>query len=423
MEPTQPPSLNFNPETALNYAQKLARPRRVGSGEDKIVAGELAEHLTAFGYQVERQGFQVSSAPGIFITAEILLSQLLIILILALQNSGSGYSILASLALLLVLAGSGPLNKAVQAGSVLPDEGPEPRMWSRICSRLGDIYSTENILASLPSTSAPPSVPHLYLIAHYDSKSQRISLPIRVLLFALVIPGAFLFSALALLGTAIPALNPITVGLGGVVTLCSLPLLALDFGNRSPGAIDNASGVGTVLQLAESLSINSGQLDRLKPIILFTGAEEFSLMGAQAFVQRHEDELRNQVENGGVHILNIDGTGITGQLYFAGQKISAAQPSGKCLSVFLGEAQDALRIRIKRFSLPGALFDHAPFADRGFDALTLLTVGGSSWAVHTARDTPDKLNNTGFAQIGRVVSDIIEKLAKTNRQESDYNQP
>jgi hypothetical protein len=70
-----------------------------------------------------------------------------------------------------------------------------------------------------------------------------------------------------------------------------------------------------------------------------------------------------------------------------------------------------LQISLGKFSLPGAMFDHTPFARCGFDAVSLMAVGRASWAVHTPGDSADKLHVRGFEQAGRVAWRVIEQLA------------
>ncbi len=333
------PSIEFDPETALAYAQELSRPRRVGTGEDETVARDIATKLATFGYQVEEQSFRFSAAPGFFLAAEIFAGQLVILLTLILQNYGVIYPILGSLTLLLVLVGSGPFNKAVQKGSIDPGDSRNPTFWSRICGLFGYAYPSRNIIASTPYSLGQRKIPHLYFVAHYDSKSQRIPLPVRIGLFVLVIFGAVLFSALILLGIVFPALNPVTPWLGGVIVVLCIPLLLLDFGNQSPGAVDNASGLGTALHLAESFIAHSALVNQIDLTFLFTGAEEAFLMGAWAFVQRNEEELREQVASGGVNILIVDGIGIDGQLYYAGKRGLPNDLPGIPLSARLEESR------------------------------------------------------------------------------------
>jgi Zn-dependent M28 family amino/carboxypeptidase len=109
--------------------------------------------------------------------------------------------------------------------------------------------------------------------------------------------------------------------------ITALPLAALllvKVGNASPGAIDNASGVGTVLHLAECLtarpdpSANPEQAldNRIGVTLLITSAEEFGLLGAAAYLKQHASRLRQHAESGGLYVLNFDGVGVDGSLYY-----------------------------------------------------------------------------------------------------------
>jgi hypothetical protein len=57
------------------------------------------------------------------------------------------------------------------------------------------------------------------------------------------------------------------------------------------------------------------------------------------------------------------------------------------------------------------MFDHMPFAQRGFDAVTLMAIGPASRSVHTPGDSIDKLHVRGFDQAGQVTLRVIEALA------------
>jgi len=408
--------MEFEAEVALNYARAISRPRQVGSGEDERVAEEVAARLEQFGYQVERQPFQFSTAPTWFLKLEILGGLLLILTTLLARRYGPWAEALPTVMLLLLLFVIGPINRVVEANSVAPDPDTPVSRWSALCLRMGDRYTSTNLVGTRHDLPDDPSLPHLYLVAHYDSKSQWMSLAVRIVLFTTAIIGSLSFAGLTLSELAHPAFAFAANVVGVVAIGASLPLLFLDVGNTSPGAIDNASGVGTVLHLAECLARRSDLLDKLHVAVLMTSAEELTLRGASAFVRRHEDELRRQAECGGLYILNFDGTGVDGMLYVVGEengrRASHARPASHASLVDLVRATcSELQVPLGRFLLPGAMFDHIPFARRGFDAVSLIAVGGTSWAVHTPADSADKLHIRGFEQAGRVVLRAIEKLA------------
>ncbi|MEK7326803.1 MAG: hypothetical protein AAB217_16285, partial [Chloroflexota bacterium] len=70
--------MRFHPETALRYACDIARPRRVGSGEEEVVAREIVARLQSFGYRVELQSFRFTTGVNTAIAVEVGLSLTLI---------------------------------------------------------------------------------------------------------------------------------------------------------------------------------------------------------------------------------------------------------------------------------------------------------------------------------------------------------
>jgi len=408
--------MEFDAKVALSYARAISRPRRVGSGEDERVAEEIAARLEQSGYRVERQPFRFSTAPTAFITLEVLAGLLLILMTFWARRSGTWAEALFAAMLLLLMFAIGPINRMVEADSVAPDPNAPVARWSAMCLRMGNRYSSANLVAMQTDLPDDPTLPHLYLVAHYDSKSQWMPLAVRIALFTAAILGSLSFAGLALLGLAVPALT-FAANVAGVVALgAGLPLLFLGAGNASPGAIDNASGVGLVLHLAECLAQRSDLFGKLRVTVLLTSAEELTLGGAFAFVRRNEDRLRRQAKAGGLYVLNLDGPGVDGKLYMVGEESSrlasdASPASDASLAGLVRAAGSELRVPLGRFSLPGAMFDHIPFAQCGFDAVSLIAVGGASWAVHMPGDSADKLHVRGFEQAGRVVLRVIEKLA------------
>jgi hypothetical protein len=55
--------------------------------------------------------------------------------------------------------------------------------------------------------------------------------------------------------------------------------------------------------------------------------------------------------------------------------------------------------------------DHAPFAQRGFNAISLATSGKAAWSVHTRGDIVGKLHTAGFDRAGRVALQVVHRLA------------
>jgi hypothetical protein len=395
--------MTFDPHIALSYAASIARPRRVGSGEDEKVAREIEERLRAWGWHVERQPFTFSTTSEVFLKLFILASLLLVSALLVWHER-----LLAGL-LLLLSALFMPLNRSVQARAL--EQNGRGVKW-------GQRYTTANLIATRNRVSAIQSssliaegnpvsgLPHLYLVAHYDSKSQRMPLVVRMALFTLAISAGLILIVLTLVDVSTVFYLPI----GLLVLASAAPLLFLDVGNTSPGAIDNASSVGLVLHLAEILAQHTDWQDKLQVTILIPSAEEMTLMGSVAYVAAYEQSLREQDRSGGLYVLNFDGIGVDGDLYFVGHLHRRQNGDRRALLDHVQSACAALDLPLKRFGFAGALFDHIPFAQHGFDAISLIVVGTASRSVHTPADSSDQLHVRGFDQAGRVALRVIEQM-------------
>lgn len=400
--------MKFNPEQALEYARRWARPRRVGMDEEARVAEEITALLESFGWRVTREPFEFVPLFNVVLTLELLLGEMLIALVL--WRPGTVWAVVGAVGLLGLVAGFGMINRAAQRAGLtrLTPRPPLPKT-EKLSSGEGESwlrrYRTANIVAELPhrmhSTAEtqnrlkPVARPCLYLVAHYDSKSQRLPLALRMALFGLMLGGAVIFAGLTLGQSFWPGVSEAATGAGWAAWLAGLPLLFMqDVGNESPGAIDNASGAGLVAHIAECLASERAWQDELQVRILITSAEEFALMGAVAYVQKHRAELDEQARGGGLLILNFDGVGVKGRLGCVGNTTVGATHAPS----------------LRFFNLPGALFDHIPFAEAGFEAVSLVTIGRASLAVHTRGDDTDKLDVEGFRQAGEWALKVIERL-------------
>ena len=395
--------MTFDPQIALNYAASLARPRRVGSGEDERVALDIEARLRDWGWQVERQPFTFSTASEVFLKLYIFVSVLLVAALLVWHAR-----VLAVLVVLFIVLFM-PLNRLVQARAL--EQNARGLKWGRRYTT-ANLIATRNRVSTIQSSSPtaernPVSTrPHLYLVAHYDSKSQRMPLVVRMTLFMVAIIAGMILVALTLVDVSAAFYLPI-----GLLALASaIPLLFLDVGNTSPGAIDNASSVGLVLHLAGILAQRTDWQDKLQITLLIPSAEEMTLMGSVAYVMAHAALLRAQAERSGLHVLNFDGVGVDGDLYFVGGSRQGQKGDRINLVTCVRDACAELNLPLKRFGFIGALFDHIPFAQRGFDAISLITVGRASRSVHTPQDAIDRLHVRGFDQAGRVALHVIERL-------------
>ncbi len=208
-----------------------------------------------------------------------------------------------------------------------------------------------------------------WLAAHYDSKGQPISMAARLVLAALV--------AAALL--AIPFGVWIPAGLGAALFL-GLNRIT----NRSPGALDNASGVLTVL----------ATLDALPPTAavgaLLLDAEEWGLVGARALARERANLLD------GTTVINFDGIddqgGVTALVHRAGPMVA-----GVATSLGAGVWR-RLPVVVDGMALAPATRECVTIMKGNWETMRV---------VHTRRDAPGRLTLQGVDEVAAAVALVL----------------
>lgn len=205
--------------------------------------------------------------------------------------------------------------------------------------------------------------PAVWLVAHYDSKGQPISMALRLIGAIAVAAGILTLVVQPILGAVVAA--------GGLLVLSRNRVT-----DASPGAVDNASAVITVLMTLDRLPARSAVG------VIFPDAEEFGLVGARALAREHPDLLA------GSAVVNLDGVDDSGgALAFLHKpgKVGAAVAS-------------ALGARRARW-LPIVVDGVALRAASG-ECVTILK---GNWhtarIVHTPRDSAARLSLTGACQV------------------------
>jgi hypothetical protein len=216
-----------------------------------------------------------------------------------------------------------------------------------------------------------------WLTAHYDSKGQPLSMAWRLLLVAAVlmtIPAELL----ATRGGASP---------WWWLALLVLPALFLALNvatDRSPGAVDNATGVLTVLAAFDLLPPEA-------PVgAILLDAEELGLVGARALVRERANLLHDTV------VINFDGIDDRGGVIAFAHRLG---PLTRGVSAALGATPHG-RLPI--------VVDGLVLATATRECLTILR---GNWAtarlVHTSLDTADRLTLSGVAKVARAVATAL----------------
>lgn len=193
---------------------------------------------------------------------------------------------------------------------------------------------------------------------------------------------------------------------------CSLTILSLflrlfrKLQNFSDGAIDNASGVSTVLGVARALK--EIDLPNLDIIFSFWDAEEEGLVGSLSFVEKHLQKLINLYGIEKIHVISYDGCGSKGQISF-GRSFGFPRviKHDKGIVNKLKASAESLGIPTKTswFYYPPS--DHACFGIRNIDSVWFYSFAAVS---NTVKDKKELLMGQTLANSVKISVQYLSNL-------------
>lgn len=274
----------------------------------------------------------------------------------------------------------------------------------------------------------PEALFRVILCAHYDAAQTgrafepdtvRLAARLQAALPFPIGPFRVIFWSLALL---LPALGLRMAGideawvsaiqLPATLVLIAAVFLFVDIALSpvAPGANDNASGVATVLSLAE-------QLDRLPPEhldvwVLLTGAEECQQEGMRSFVRSHRKDLLHD----STYFVNLDTVG-SGHVRYetaAGWVVTFAMDRRlvelcDAIAEADREAPESYGARPLRHGLAN---DSIVPRVYGYPATTIGCAGELGYApgVHTSADTPDRIDPDALERAHSFALELVRQL-------------
>jgi len=258
----------FDGIQALHYAERIAFPRKTGSDGHVRAAEKIIGQLHDLGCKIEEENFSILLPPWVWFNGFPFISIILL--------GGTWFAFKHIPLLAFILA----------AASLLWIVG-----WDRFWTHFGGwIVSknssrgirSKNILATFPGLEEKRP---LYFVTHYDSKSQYLNLFARAGCLLLGSLSAGIFSLWVLIGVFRVWVGGTSMAFPVWIQGCFFLTVGLNAlfiftrnGNDSDGAVDNASGVGVLLEVAKILREIPPK--NIAPVFLFTDAEEFGLLGS-----------------------------------------------------------------------------------------------------------------------------------------------
>ena len=349
--------------------QVAAEPRPAGSEAEDRVRQFARGRLEGAGFTVSEEWFGYSAFPGMWAT----------------PAGGAGTAMTLAIAAVLGAHGHPAAALAVLvASAVLLGVGA---LWM---ARRG-VLDLPLLRAEGVNLVARRGAPRVWLVAHLDTKSQPVPMLLRVagvVVAALVWVVLTVVAVRAVAGADVPAAWR-TLGIAGV--LAALPVMASVVGARSAGAVDDGSGVATVLLAVSRLA------PELPVGVLLTTAEELGMAGARAFARLRAPAIA----------INVDGVDDRGPVICMRHGRGARARVG----VAHGAASVGTRVRDTP-TIPGLLTDGVALADAGWNAVTLsrATIGTLA-RIHRGADDVERMRGTGVEAMARLVAAAAREIA------------
>ncbi len=256
---------------------------------------------------------------------------------------------------------------------------------------------SQNVLGILKNGSARKK---LIFVAHYDSSRSGLN-------FHPALVGSFRSSFVMSVVMKIILTQALIIrcfGGGGsllhVLLVVStaymlLPIVLLLhrelFGRYVQGAADNASGVATMLEVAEKLARKPPK--NFEVWFLATGCEEVNLVGMTSFMRSHQYEINHDT----TYFMNFDNLGSGSLRYITGEgmlKVYPSSPEMVCIAERLAPEERFKDVRPHVYRL--ATLDALVASSRGYKVLSLMGLDGSDGIPHW-HWTSDTLENVDFA--------------------------
>ena len=194
-----------------------------------------------------------------------------------------------------------------------------------------------------------------------------------------------------------------------VVLIASIPLLLdIELSDVVPGANENASGVATVLALAERFG---GRLEHFDLHVVLSGGEEAGAQGMRAWLRRHRKELDRET----TVVVNVDEVGAGTVRWTSGEGALAARRSHRQLVELceqIAEDDGADGRFAARPIKSRANSDAHPARGRRFPAVSIRCVGplGHAPDHHQPTDTPARLDEHSLERAAGFCAELIERV-------------
>lgn len=381
--------MKFNSEHAYKYTEDLSFPRSPGSEGEKQARDYIIDSFKHKELDVEIQEFKFSTFPlAVMARCFLLLLIAMQILMYICYDRNPLYSVLISFVVVSLIIIS--------------------TKWKKNYHKLYDIPWKEktswNIIARKTKENATKN---LIFLAHYDSKSQTLPAFWRATLFGTSLVGSVsliglttLLAIYKFIDWPVPVWDKSLLFYLCIITNIALFLLQLNkSGNKSPGSLDNASGIGVLLELAKILP---EEMNNTNLTFIATGAEEDGLCGAVRFMEKEGYKYDKEK----TYFINFDGPGAEGNIIITSSYGIPPCHTGGILTPLSLKIAKELKYPVTKGYIPlGAGLDQFPVSVYGFPVITVSCGKLFSkiiFAIHSEYDRMDLISRHALERAGNL---------------------
>lgn len=403
----------FKKERVFKHVEDFSFPRLAGTDGEQNAVNLVIKTFNNIGFkkdQIEYQKFDFSTFYSeVLIKIIAFMSIIIVSIVIFIKYIYPFFTIIVILIIVIVF---------LSILNVL--KHPEnQKFWEK---HFGKEISSTNVYIKLNAKDQPfEKAGNIIISAHLDSKSQTFKTIWRVIFFTVWEFGAIGLAILYIIffiDLYFKVIQNIIllIELGIIITssliiISNLMIFFIKTGNKSPGALDNASGMAIIFELSSFFKDHS--LDNFNLWFCQFSAEEIGTMGSRLFLDSYDSLFSKE------HTFQINFDMISGDKKNQNRveyvKSYGALPPKKIsgtLDSFIHQAAHEESLNVKGFKiLSGAHTDSIPFHLRKYESVDFATFNASKYS-HSKEDTPDKVNSVILLNTCKLVARMIINLDK-----------
>ncbi|MFX1375520.1 MAG: M28 family metallopeptidase [Promethearchaeota archaeon] len=295
---------------------------------------------------------------------------------------------------------------------------------------IGRKKKAKNVMMTVQCKDLYPKRPVIIFSAHHDTASLRLSMTMLKNLYRIAAVSLLTFLILSLIISILSFLaifnliqfdnsfffiRNLALIIGIILLIIDAVILGNKKSDKSIGAIDNASGVAVLIELAKLLKRNP--LNKTDVIFLWCGAEERGLWGSKQYCNTHFEELLYDYDLDKSYNINIDMVGTyIGMIDKHGLFKKKSLNSNLDNILKASANQQNIKLKNKSVRIGFGSSDHAVFRayakkeeKKGFQVSFLISNKDAKY-VHSKNDTPEKCSAKNLNGCIEICYNAIQSL-------------